>query len=101
MRKLIAIWILVWSVLAIITLVHSKTETGKEYPRTFVVDSLDYENNEVIVIDSVGMEWSFVGINDWEVDDLVAAIMNDNGTKDIRDDYFVDIRFSGYVHPAW
>lgn len=88
------------SVLALIFVATPKTETGDYYPRTFVVDSLDYERDMVIVVDTVGYEWEFCGTEDWEVGDLVSAVMYSRGTKTIFDDSFSKIRYAGNIDPA-
>ena len=53
----------------------------------------------VIVTDAVGFEWEFEEIEDWEVGDMVVAIMSTNGTDILTDDYFVEIQFAGYINP--
>lgn len=75
-------------------------EMGHYYPRAFVVSQLDYARDMVIVTDAVGMEWEFAECEDWEKGDMVVAIMCDNGTENITDDYFVEIQFAGYIDPV-
>ena len=85
--------------LACLMLAHSPKVEGEIYPRTFMVVNLESETDTVVCIDAVGMEWAFEGIEDWEIGDLVSAIMNDNGTENITDDYFTEIRYAGYISP--
>lgn len=100
MRKFAIITALIISLLLGKAFSLPTIQMGKTYPRAFVVEELDYERDMVIVSDAVGMEWEFEEIEDWDVGDVVVAIMNDNGTEIITDDYFVDIRFGGYIFPT-
>lgn len=100
MNKILFALLVTASVVSLIFVTTPKRETGDYYPRTFVVDSLDYERDMVIVVDAVGYEWEFVGTEDWEVGDMVSAIMYDNGTESIFDDSFSKIRYAGYVDPV-
>lgn len=82
----------------------SKSANTKEiesnYAQTFVVTEIT--KDEVICVDFSGNEWSFTDdAEDWLVGDLVSAIMSDNGTKIIYDDYFVSVRYSGWVDGLW
>lgn len=90
---------LIMSLLIALGLTTSPMEMGNYYPRAMVVTQLEKETDTVICVDGVGLEWEFNEIDDWEVGDVVAAIMCDNGTPEIYDDYFVEIRFSGYINP--
>lgn len=67
------------------------------YPQTFIVNAIDPAQDAVILIDSNGDEWIWFGIEDYYVDDIVAAIMDDNGTEIIYDDTIIMIRYSGYI----
>lgn len=67
-----------------------------DYPRAGVVEVLDYEDDLVVVRDGIGQRWTFFGIDDWEVGDLCAMIMNDDGTPYcIYDDIIVSVRCCG------
>lgn len=74
-------------------------ETGDYYPRAMEIVEFDYENDIVICEDATGFLWEFYEIEDWEIGDLVVAIMCKNGTETIVDDSFVDICWSGYYKP--
>lgn len=63
------------------------------YPLTTIVTEI--ENDTVTVEDSNGNLWSFDGAEDWEINDSCALIMNDNNTKDIRDDVIISTRYQG------
>lgn len=61
------------------------------YPLTTTVTEIN--NNTVTVEDLNGNLWSFNGAEDWEINDTCALIMNDNSTKDIRDDVIISTRY--------
>lgn len=63
------------------------------YPLTTVVTEIN--NDTVTVKDSNGNLLSFDGAEDWEINDSCVLIMNDNNTKDIRDDVIISTRYQG------
>lgn len=72
--------------------------TGNNYPETLYVIDIDETQDTVLCRTFSGMLYEFDGVEDWQVNDIVSAIMNDNGTTEtIIDDYFVDIRYSGWI----
>ena len=100
MRNVISVMmILIASLLFVVGFKTPEREVGNYYPRAFVVDELDYEKDIVTVVDAFGMKWKFTECDDWEVGDMVVAIMCNNGTEIITDDYFVEICFAGYIDP--
>ena len=66
------------------------------YPRAMVVDTIDYKADVVYCIDAVGYEWKYYGTEDYMKGDVVICTMNDNGTKDIKDDKIEGVVWSGY-----
>ncbi len=98
-KKAIIALLVMASLLACVGFANSEREMGDYYPRAFVVSQLDYARDMVIVTDAVGFEWEFEEIEDWEVGDMVVAIMSTNGTDILTDDYFVEIQFAGYINP--
>lgn len=100
MRNAISVMLLlIVSLLFVVGFKTPKTEVGDYYPRAFVVSEVDYDRDMVVVTDAVGFEWEFEECEDWEVGDMVVAIMSTNGTEEITDDSFVEIRFAGYIDP--
>lgn len=63
------------------------------YPLSTTVTEI--ENDTVTVEDTNGNLWSFDGAEDWEVGDTCALIMDNNSTKDIRDDVIISTRYQG------
>ena len=98
-KKICAIAILIIGLLACVAFAHPQKSEEKLYPRAFVITELDYENDLVIVEDATEHIWDFEEIEDWEIGDMVVAIMSDNGTEIMSDDYFVEIRWAGYNFP--
>lgn len=78
----------------------SASETSKSgantYPKTTICLAVNHQTEVVTVTDCNGTEWQFSGCQDFEEGDLIALIMNDNGTPDnIWDDTVVTARYSG------
>lgn len=56
------------------------------YAEAGVVTELDYAADVVTFMDARDMCWSFYGVEDWQVGDLLCAILYDAGTLDPFDD---------------
>lgn len=56
------------------------------YAEAGVVTELDYTADVVTFMDTRGMYWSFYGVEDWQVGDLLCAIFYDAETLDPIDD---------------
>ncbi|MFQ9785915.1 MAG: hypothetical protein ACLRYF_04710 [Mediterraneibacter faecis] len=72
---------------------YNANQISHLYPLTTTVAEI--KNDTVTVEDSNGNLWSFDGAEDWEINDSCALIMNDNNTKDIRDDVIISTRYQG------
>lgn len=70
---------------------------AEQYPRLFIVKSLNYDNDAILFCDVNGEEWEYYGIEDWEVNDVGAAIMEDNNTPTIYDDSIVKIYYQTQI----
>lgn len=83
--------------LAAFTVSASETKSGANtYPKTTVCLAVNHQTDTVTVADCNGTEWKFSGCQDFEEGDLIALIMNDNGTQNyIWDDTVVTARYSG------
>lgn len=66
------------------------------YADTAEVIFVDYENDSVLIKNSVGHMYEFYGTEDYCEGDLVSVILNDNGTEKVMDDIIVSVRYSGY-----
>ena len=67
-----------------------------EYPTCGKIVSVNYETDVAVFEDFNGFRWGFYGVEDFLIGDIVAVIMNDNGTETIFDDQIVDIKYCGY-----
>ena len=65
------------------------------YPNCGQVMSVNADSDTVVFEDGSGNQWEFVGAEDWETGDIVAVIMNDNGTDEIKDDIVVQCKYCG------
>lgn len=90
----ILLWVCVLVALVVLVGSHASAET---YPAAFVVVSVDYDADEVVLLDFTGDEWIITDCSDWCVGDLVAAIMDDNNTPIIYDDLIVSYLYSGWI----
>ena len=77
---------------------NAKPVHSVEYPQTMLVAHVNEYIDSVTIETATGYQYSFWGIEDYEVGDIVAVTMNDNTTEnDITDDKIVEVRFSGYT----
>lgn len=84
---------------AILTVVGSaKADT---YPAVFVVHEIDRSADTLTLIDYNGWMWDVYGVEDFEVGDVVGAIMDDMGTDLIYDDEVQSIRYCGIMTQDW
>jgi len=66
------------------------------YPNVGTVTEINEKDDSVTFTDAVGFEWSFYGVEDWEIGDTVVVTMYDCGTEDIRDDRIVNKKYSSF-----
>ena len=71
--------------------------SGKEYPQTFIVSDIDRDADIMYLETFSGMVYTWEGVEDWQVKDVAAAIMNDNGTEDITDDDIKQLEYTGWI----
>lgn len=68
------------------------------YPNAGVVVELDKEKDLVTISTGSGLLYEFYGMEDLCVGDIVAVIMDDNGTPDtVLDDKIIDSKYAGYA----
>lgn len=66
------------------------------YPNSGKIHSVDVEKDTFCIIDDAGDIWQMYGIEDWEVGDNCAMIMDTNGTENwIYDDIVLSCRYTG------
>lgn len=66
------------------------------YPMTTRVICVDTDADLVCCLDSIGQVWAFYGVEDWEVGDCAALLMDDNDTQNIYDDIIVTARYDAW-----
>lgn len=67
------------------------------YPQVFVVSEVNYEDNTILLVDCNEEGWIWEGIEDYDIGDIVASIIDDNETETIYDDIIVMVRYAGYM----
>ena len=79
------------------TLTSTPVENHDIYIRTMQVVELNYNEDIVTCIDSVGFIWQFYGCEDYVINDLVSCLMDTMGTDDtIFDDAILMTSYTGY-----
>jgi predicted hydrolase (HD superfamily) len=91
MKKLIALTVVM------IALLTAVTANAEVYPAVGVVFDLDYENDLVVFEDFNQDLWVMEGIEDWDIGDIGALLMDDMGTETIYDDVIVFAHYAGYM----
>lgn len=75
----------------------TSSHTSYIYPQTARITHLDYETDTVTITTATNISYSFEGVEDYELGDLVSVIMNSNHTKDyILDDTIIKVQYSGF-----
>ena len=69
----------------------------KYYPTMAIITELQWESDTVVLTDLAGRVWEFTGIEDWNLGDFVAMIMDRKGTVIVYDDEIVAVRYCGNV----
>jgi len=90
---------IVWSIIVAIAILMgiAACASAEQYPQTFVVDLVNYEQNFMVLVDFNSNEWIWNDVEDFNCGDIVAAIMEECGTPTIYDDEIVKIRYAGYM----
>ena len=80
---------------ALVALVPYKANAA-QYPTMFRIDAVT--ETSLLCVDGVGDAWRYdTPREDWMRNDLVGAIMDDNGTPTKYDDIIVSLRYVGTV----
>ena len=86
------LFVAVFGSIAIIT----NDAPSTDYAMTCKVVEIDHEKDLVTVVDSNGFEWTWEGVEDWQIGDCASLLMNDSGTDEIFDDVILSMRFNGW-----
>lgn len=101
MKKVSITMVILFSLLScyvgiLFTAINMNNGFKKEYPQTMTVVQVDIATDTVTCEDATGNLWQFKGVEDWQVNDIVSMIMNDNGTEEVFDDEIVKVRYNGF-----
>lgn len=77
-----------------IAIITAAIMTGAIYPETAMVTKLNRKKDIVTVETATGNRFEFYGCEDWERGDLCSMLMYSKGTKKVRDDVILDVRYS-------
>lgn len=90
-------FVIAWCIVVAFAILMGIVACAETYPQTFVIESINLEQDCIILMDFNGNEWIWSDVEDYEKGDIIAAIMEDNGTEIIYDDIIINIRYSGYI----
>lgn len=83
--------------LALVLVSLFSVASAEIYPAVGVVTDLDYEHDLVIFEDYNQNLWIFEGIEDWDIGDISALLMDDMETESIYDDMILLARYAGFM----
>lgn len=63
------------------------------YAMTTIVSAIDPDTDVVTCRDNSGNLWEFYGVEDWQVGDVAALVMDSKGTPSIYDDEIISEKF--------
>ena len=100
--KRIKLAIITFLCLFVVVLGSSKVLAQKEnsniYPECLQIVEINQAADIVQGKTCSGLIFSFYGVEDYMLGDLVAVIMDDNGTPEsVLDDIIIDVRYAGYI----
>lgn len=96
MKKITAIALAIIALLALVPTAKADTTNHRLYAKTAIVVELEYESDTVVCSDGAENLWAFYGIEDWQINDFVSLLMDDNGTPEtIYDDAIIEATFAG------
>ena len=64
------------------------------YPKAGVVVSVDDAKDVIEIETYAGVKYSWHGAEDWQIGDIAALIMYDNGTPQVADDAILAVRYT-------
>ena len=103
MKKILPILLIALLLIAIIVVnffvVRNLLEkqADRYYAKTTVVQTIDEENDTVVLKDANGNTWTFTGVEDWEVNNICSCLMDTMGTDSIYDDEIISTRYDGVI----
>jgi hypothetical protein len=67
------------------------------YAKQGIITAIDTAHDTVTFTDFQGNNWDFYGTEDWRENDVIAAIMDTQGTDLIYDDVIISVTYQGYA----
>lgn len=89
---LIFAFVLCYSASAYFTI---QKQNSRYYALTTIVQTVDSENDTIVIKDSKGNTWTFSGIENWKVNDICSCLMDNKGTTPIYDDSIISTSYGG------
>ena len=81
------------------TKVKQKKQINDYYPMTTIVREIDNKNDIVTVENNDGELFQFIGIEDWQINDICSLMLDNNGTeKNIYDDIIIKTIYNGNIN---
>ena len=68
------------------------------YPMTTIVREIDNKNDIVTVENNDGELFQFIGIEDWQINDICTLMLDNNGTENIYDDIIIKTIYNGNIN---
>ena len=100
MKKIWKIAVLLLLIANLVAVFASGKTVSHTYPMAVRVDHFDQAEDLVYFVDGGGSLWAYEGIEDWQLGDVAALLMDDNGTENyIYDDQIVAIRYAFNMFP--
>ena len=93
MKKRIIIIIILLSILLDVQRVSAaETQNSGYYANIGVIYEIDKNNDLVYFTDGVN-NWSFYGVEDWQLNDVVLVVMYNNNTDTVKDDIIINCKY--------
>lgn len=73
------------------------TVSADIYPSCGVVTEIWEDEDIVVYTELNGNRFGFYGVEDWVLGDIVATVMDDNGTPKVNDDAILFARYCGHI----
>ena len=73
-------------------------KTKQIYPMTTIDREIDNKNDIVTVENNDGELFQFIGIEDWQINDVCSLMLNNNCTENIYDDIIIKTIYNGNIN---
>ena len=87
LNQVLTLVVTLFFIIFICSIIH--TQINITYAQVFRVAEIN--NDLIYLVDYNGNEWIWEGVENWQVGDFAAAIMNTNGTAYIYDDIIMSL----------